>query len=423
MPTFVHAADLHLDSPLRGLERKEGAPVERIRGASRKAFERLVDAAIEEEVAFVLLAGDIYDTQPAFETYLFFHGQMDRLVRAGIPVAIVLGNHDHGGVAPRAERLPDGVHVFSHDQPTSREIVPGVMVHGQSYPRRDVDTDLSAQYPSPTPGRLNIGMLHTALDGHSGAHARYAPSNTAALAAHGYAYWALGHVHAHVVLEEGSSHIVYPGNLQGRHARETGPKGAVFVDYEGGAIRQVRHREFDDTRWHRLEIDPSGLVDSGDLLDQIVKGVRHQTGDCRTAGRLAAVRLVLKGWAPASLIGLGEEEIRQTLRAKLHGDEAIFLERIEIDLQTLASDRHELDRQLDALAETLTQDPAFLVQAEAAQAEVVKGLRTAGGELAEAFLRENQGSMSPSTGAGALAEFPGALSLVRDLLSKSGRAA
>ena len=58
---FVHAADIHLDSPLRGLERYEGAPVDELRGATRRAFENLVDLAIEDEVAFVLLAGDLYD--------------------------------------------------------------------------------------------------------------------------------------------------------------------------------------------------------------------------------------------------------------------------------------------------------------------------------------------------------------------------
>lgn len=79
MPTFLHAADLHLDSPLRGLDAREGAPAERIRKASRIALERMVDAALERGVDFVLLAGDIYDTRPAFETYLFFHGQMARL--------------------------------------------------------------------------------------------------------------------------------------------------------------------------------------------------------------------------------------------------------------------------------------------------------------------------------------------------------
>lgn len=143
MPTFLHAADLHLDSPLRGLDAKAGAHADRIRLASRVAFERMISRAIEHKVAFALLAGDIYDTEPSFATYLYFHEQVARLKAAGIPVAIVLGNHDHAGVSPRSGRLPEGIRVLA-TTPESFEIVEGVCVHGQSYPRRDVSEDLTA---------------------------------------------------------------------------------------------------------------------------------------------------------------------------------------------------------------------------------------------------------------------------------------
>ena len=99
---FIHAADLHVDSPLRGLDRYEGAPVERIRGATRQALENLVELAIEEAVDFVLLAGDVYDGDwQDFHTGLYFRGQMVRLERAGIAVFIVQGNHDAQSVITR----------------------------------------------------------------------------------------------------------------------------------------------------------------------------------------------------------------------------------------------------------------------------------------------------------------------------------
>lgn len=82
MPKFVHAADLHIDSPLRGLDAYEGAPVERLRGASRTALENLVSLAIDENVEFMVLAGDVYDTNPSTETALYFRGQMQRLADA-----------------------------------------------------------------------------------------------------------------------------------------------------------------------------------------------------------------------------------------------------------------------------------------------------------------------------------------------------
>ena len=417
MPTFVHAADLHLDSPLRGLNRKEGAPAQRIREASRIAFKRMIDAAIDRKVAFVLLAGDIYDSQPAFETYLFFHQQMDRLSQAGIPVAIVLGNHDHGGASPRAGRLPVGVHVMPAEKPSSLEIVPGVWVHGQSYPTRDIADDLTANYPAAVSGALNIGLLHTALDGYSGEHARYAPSNRQRLAAHGYAYWALGHVHAAQVLPEQGCHIVYPGNLQGRHARETGPKGAMFVDYTPTAIGEVRAQAFDDVRWFRLQVDADTAGQDADMK-QVVAQVLAETSTCRNEGRLAAVRLRLHGTASAELMRLGEGEIRESLRAAVSTRDDLFLEKIELDLLPAPQHQQEVDHYLDQLVAGMTCTPELQQALEIARNEARDALRKAGGpELVEAFNARNQGRDAPT-------DLAAALPLVRQALAsraKGGR--
>lgn len=414
MPSFLHAADLHLDSPLRGLDAREGAPAERIRKASRVALERMVDAALERDVDFVLLAGDIYDTRPAFETYLFFHGQMARLSEAGIPVAMVLGNHDHGGASPRAERLPEGVRVLSAERPESIEIVDGVWVHGQSYPTRDIAVDLTVRYPAAVPDALNIGLLHTALDGHSGEHARYAPSSTQSLASHGYAYWALGHVHQQLLLEERGCHMVYPGNLQGRHARETGAKGALFVEYGGWRIGAIRFEEFDDVRWYRLDVDPSTLdPDSGvDLVRQLAQRVLEQTAECRAAGRLAAVRLRVAGEAPPALVELGEEEIRASLRAEFSTRDDLFLEKIELALRVEPANRQEVDGCLSGLLQRMEGSDDFAQALDGVRRDLLAELRRAGGpELVEAF----QASMGDGPG------LDDALPLLRELLLSGGR--
>ncbi len=388
MPTFLHAADLHLDSPLRGLARRDDAQAQHIREASRVAFTRMIDAALEESVSFVLLAGDIYDTQPSFETYLFFHRQMQRLAEAGIPVAVVLGNHDHEGVSPRSGRLPENVRVLSAREPESWEIVPGVWVHGQSYWMRDVDTDLTMRYPQAKAGALNIGLLHTALDGYAGEHARYAPSNTASLAAHGYQYWALGHVHALRHLEENGCHIVYPGNLQGRHVRETGPKGAMFVRWQGAAIEDVCHRGFDDVRWFRLELDVGALDPERDLVRQIGDYVLEQTREARSEGRLAAVRLELHGDAPASLVDLGKEEIRESLVAAW-SEESVFLEKLDLDLRLATQDRREVDRYLAELVGELKGRQETREAMEAAWTALCEDLLNTGKlELMDAFRSE-----------------------------------
>ena len=419
MPTFLHAADLHLDSPLRGLERKEGAPAERIRNASREAMGRMIKAAIERKVSFVLLAGDIYDTEPGFETYLFFHEQMARLEDAGIPVAIVLGNHDHAGVSPRAERLPGNVHVFADDKPGSLEVVSGIWVHGQSYPSRDIQTDLTERYPAAVSGALNIGLLHTALDGHSGEHARYAPSSTGRLAHHGYDYWALGHVHAKTVLREGRCHIVYPGNLQGRHARETGPKGAMFVEYDAGTILDVGHQAFDDVRWFRIEVDAAGLDPDADLLPQVAARVLAETEESRSAGRMAAVRVRLHGAAPATLVDLGEDEIRDSLRAGLASRDNLFLEKIELDLRLMAQDVREVDRHLTSLAGRLAHSPEAEQALSKAWKDLCCGLREVGGPELEAAFKTWRGTEPPSKRIGE--ELAAALPRVRAALLSSGK--
>lgn len=413
MPSFLHAADLHLDSPLRGLDAREGAPAERIRKASRIALERMVDAALERGVDFVLLAGDIYDTRPAFETYLFFHGQMARLSKAGIPVAMVLGNHDHGGASPRAERLPEGVRVLSAEAPESIEIVDGVWVHGQSYPTRDIAVDLTGRYPAAVPGVLNIGLLHTALDGYSGEHAAYAPSNTERLASHGYDYWALGHVHQRHQLHVRGCHIVYPGNLQGRHVRETGAKGAVFVEYGDGRIGDIGFREFDDVRWHRLGVDPATLdPDSGvDLVKQVAQRVLDDTGECRAAGRLAAVRLRVAGEAPPALVELGEEEIRESLRAEFSTRDDLFLEKVELALRVPAANRQEVDGYLAGLLQRMEGSEGVARALDGVRRDLLAELRKAGGpELVEAF----QASLGDGPG------LDDALALLRELLLSGG---
>jgi DNA repair exonuclease SbcCD nuclease subunit len=225
------------------LDAYPGAPVERLRGASRQALTALVDLAIEQRVAFVLLAGDIYDGNWAdFRTGLFFRDQMVRLRRAGIRVFIVKGNHD--AESQITKQLPDvdGVHVFSSHKSETIDLEElGVAVHGRSFPHRAVPEDLVPLYPPPLSGRFNIGVLHTSLTGREG-HDPYAPTSVEVLCDKGYDYFALGHVHAREVVRESTPRIVFPGNLQGRHAKETGPKGCELVTVEGRYPGLGRHR-------------------------------------------------------------------------------------------------------------------------------------------------------------------------------------
>lgn len=290
---FIHAADLHLDSPLKGLESYPDAPVEQIRGATRRALENLVELAIEEQADFVLLAGDVYDGPwRDYNTGLFFSRCMGRLREAGIRVFLVSGNHDADSVIARALHPPDNVRVFSTKHPETCRIQElGVAIHGQGYPTRDTSGDLAASYPPAELGFFNVGLLHTALTGRPG-HQSYAPTTLDMLISKGYDYWALGHVHQREVVCE-APWVVFPGNLQGRHIHESGARGCTLVAVEAGRVESVRHRELDVMRWQQCRMDLTGC----DRLESLLQEARRQLEEEKenSAGRPLAVRLILAG--------------------------------------------------------------------------------------------------------------------------------
>lgn len=362
---FLHAADLHIDSPLRGLDRYEGAPVERLRGATRAALEKLVDLAVAEAVDFVLLAGDIYDRDwQDFHTGLYFREQMVRLGRAGIRVFIVQGNHDAQGVISRQVPQPDNVTVFSsRTAETVRIDELSVAIHGRSFPNRAVDEDLVPSYPDPVLGSFNIGLLHTSLTGRRG-HDTYAPTDLETLSARGYDYWALGHVHAREVVSE-RPRVVFPGNLQGRHANETGPKGCELVRVEAGRI-DAEFVALDVVRWHRLELPVDGL-DSPEALARHFRETLtpHWQG---ATDRLHAVRVTLSG-----ATGLHRLEARRpgTLAAAIRAaaqdivEAQIWIEQVRLELATpldraQAAQRDDAVGELIRLVDAITADPAEL---------------------------------------------------------------
>ena len=328
---FLHCADIHIDSPLRGLSRGEGVPADEIRLAARGAFDDLVALAIDEAVSAVVIAGDLYDgDRDDYGTAIYLHRQFERLREAGIPVVIAYGNHDAASEITRRLRPPDNVHVLPHRAAaTVRLDDAGLAFHGQSYGKRVVTEDLSAGYPDGLPGYLNIGVLHTCLDGRPG-HEPYAPCRLEALAARGYAYWALGHVHVREAVQRDGTWIVFPGNLQGRHARETGAKGATLVEYAAEEIKGVDFCELDTVRWIRCEVDVSAAVSIDDVLAAAVAKVHEQTLD--DAGRLTAVRLELIGATEAAGdLARRREEWEAQLRADLAGASGrVWLEKVRV---------------------------------------------------------------------------------------------
>ncbi len=294
---FIHAADLHLDSPLRGLELPEDAPLDQIRGAARKALDNLVDLAIQEQVAFVLLAGDIYDGDwKDFNTGLFFNKRMVKLKDEGIKVFIVSGNHDAASQVSKSLRLPDNVYVFPTRKADTQILEDiDVAIHGQSFASRSVTDDLSNQYPQASDGHFNIGLLHTSLSGREG-HEPYAPCTVDGLKSKGYQYWALGHVHQREIVHE-NPWIVFSGNIQGRHIRETGSKGCTLVTVDGSDVAQVVHVPLDVLCWQHCQVDVSDCRNVDEVYERTQARLEKALVD--GDGRPVIARLELFGSTPA----------------------------------------------------------------------------------------------------------------------------
>jgi exonuclease SbcD len=292
--SFVHAADIHLDSPLHGLSRYDGVPVDEVRGATRAAFDNLIGYAIKEEVDFVILAGDLFDGDwRDMGTGLYFARAMGRLAQANIRAFVLRGNHDAASVLTATLPWPDNVHVFSSRRPETVEIGElRVALHGRSFANAHVTDNLAAEYPEPVANAFNIGVLHTALAGHAN-HAPYAPCSVAQLQAKGYDYWALGHVHD-FSLESEHPPIVFPGNLQGRNIRETGPKGAVIIEVHGGHLSAIRLVELDVLRWASVEVDCSEAADIDDV-HQVTSSALSAAHSAASEGRPLIVRVKLTG--------------------------------------------------------------------------------------------------------------------------------
>ena len=342
---FIHAADIHLDSPLRGLSRYESAPVESIREACRRAFENLVDLAIEEKVAFVLLAGDLYDGDwKDYSTGIFFNRLMGRLGRNHISVYIVAGNHDAANRMTKALENPANLTIFSSRKVEKIELDElAVTIHGRSFGTQHVNENLATGFPIAENGIFNIGLLHTSLDGREG-HAVYAPCSTDDLRSKGYQYWALGHIHKQEFVSE-DPWIVFPGCIQGRHIRESGAKGCVLVTVKDGVVSAVDKVSLDVLRWVKCNVDITDAVEMREVLDRTRKAIEN--GRFSADGRPVAMRICFEGATPISAeLSAYPERFEQQIKAlgaEIAGDD-LWIERVENatvgkqDLESVLSD-------------------------------------------------------------------------------------
>jgi exonuclease SbcD len=329
---FVHAADIHLDSPLRSLALREPELAELIGNATRRAFMALVDLCLDQRVDALLLAGDLHDgEQTSMKTARFLAEQVRRLDEAGIAVFIIRGNHDAISKITRELAFPASVKVFGSRADTvaiDRAGHAPIVVHGLSFAHALAPESLLPRYTAPVADAVNIGIMHTSLAGASG-HDLYAPCSVADLKAAGFRYWALGHIHRRSVID-GDCAIVMPGIPQGRDINESGPKSVTLVTVtDDGSIHLEEHLT-SLAQFERIDVDVGGVEDWQDILGRVGQAIEAARG--ATASEHLVARLRLTGGTPLAWRMRRDFDMLKT-EAESRAAEAgkSWIEKIEID--------------------------------------------------------------------------------------------
>ncbi len=352
MISFVHAADLHLDSPFAGLGEVDAQLADLLKSATFQAFENVIELCMKRSADFLLVAGDVYDgADRSLRAQLAFRDGLRKLSEAGIRSFIAHGNHDPLDGWASSLQWPEGTHVFGGREVESvlfeRDGDPCAIVHGISFPRRQIKANLARRFkPSKSPVP-QIGLLHCNVGGDTG-HEDWAPCTLGDLAGAGLDYWALGHVHSRNVLSADNPTVVYPGNTQGRHVNESGDRGCFFV--EVSAEKQVR-TEFvptDAVRWANEEISIESIDTDEKLLralEESVRGIQASAGQ-----RPCVCRLTLSGRGPLHKTlqrpGYAEDLLEQLREYGRDLTPAVWVDRIAVQTRPsvdIASRRQSQD--------------------------------------------------------------------------------
>lgn len=352
---FLHIADLHLDSPFKGLQHFPDALFNRIQESTFTSFSRLVSAAIFEKVDFIIIAGDLFDVEDrSLRAQARFRKEMLRLQENRIAVYIVHGNHDPLSGSWLQLNWPDNVHVFSANKPEimafEREGERLVHLYGFSYHEKAVAVNMTKFYVKQEGSLYHIGILHGSVET-DGEHDKYAPFTVSDLLEKDFDYWALGHIHKRQILSENPM-IVYPGNIQGRHRKETGEKGGYIVTLsEKETSMQFIHSA--DILWENVIIPISDVENLTQLLDRCYQHIES----IRKSDVASLLTIKLQGAAQLHETLLDNAAVEELIDV-LNDDEEykehfIFVVSIVID-STLPIDREKLKEESHFLNDLLT---------------------------------------------------------------------
>lgn len=378
---FVHAADIHLDSPLRSLAMRDPELAELIGNATRRVFVRVVDLCLDEQVQALLLCGDLYDgEQTSMKTARFLAEQLRRLHAAGVKVFVIRGNHDALSKITRELVLPDSLHLFS-GRAEAVEIARGrgdqpIVVHGLSFAKPHAPESLLDRYRPPVEGAVNIGLMHTSLGGAPG-HDVYAPCSAGDLAKSGFRYWALGHIHKRSVIE-GACSIVMPGIPQGRDAGESGAKSVTLVSVLDDGEITLEERVVSMAQFDRVGVDVSGAADWSDLAARIETTLGAAASKAHSDHLVA--RLLVTGATPLAWTIRRDADLLKTeaeTRAAAIG--GVWIEKLEIDVGRPAAvvagaSADPLEELKSVISDVVVGSPAFRAEADGLASELLDQL-------------------------------------------------
>ncbi|AUR01503.1 metallophosphoesterase family protein [Phaeobacter inhibens] len=319
MMRLLVSADTHLGSPIRSVALRNPDLGARLKQASRDTFVEIVDLAISEQVDAFVLAGDIFDNgYPDLKSRAFLITQLARAAEAGVATVLIRGNHDalldhnaHGDLGP-------SIHLLHKGAPTVE--IGDAAFHGLSFDTAHVSKSFLPDYPVPVPGKRNIGLMHTSLDGAPG-HDPYAPCSERDLMAHGFDLWCLGHIHAPFERLDGPALVIMPGIPQPRH----------FGERKGGTVTLVSlgdgSPEFERRPIGRLGFSECSL-DLSDCSDQqeVLRNLRDAFLSVQVPDRDTAVRLF------ATSDQHGADLVTELATEVLDSIDCVFLDKVKCAL-------------------------------------------------------------------------------------------
>ncbi|WP_107039086.1 metallophosphoesterase family protein [Brumimicrobium mesophilum] len=340
---FIHAADLHIESPYKGLSQMNEQLGRSLVEHGVKAYDKLIETALNEQVDFLLIAGDSFDSESGSLSaqYRFVRG-LEKLNNAQIPVFIITGNHDPLSVWSKHLKLPKNVTLFEADEVQQHTVIKNneklAEIYGVSYGNKEEFNPLAKQFLRNDSASFAIGLLHGTIEGND-AHNAYCPFDMDTLRASNMDYWALGHIHKREVISKRNPMVVYAGNIQGRHFNETGDKGCSLVTAEHGRVTKHAFISLSDIVYAYFDLDVSEIKN----LSQFFEAIHELKSDRTHQDKSYLVRIRLKGKSELHSVFSNHSEMENLIQELnnevVYQDRFVFIDKFinesypEIDLE------------------------------------------------------------------------------------------